>query len=296
MGILLDVPSRRTTRRRGNRRRGRRDRDGLFVEARLTEKRSERLHRAGALLLAAAALAAAGWFLLKGTRFAGRALFAENDLFALRGYDLVSDGRIQPHHIREYASLPDRANLFAIDIGRVCADLASVPLVKSVTVTRRLPGTLAVRVHERIPVGRVALPGAGFTLAVDAEGRLLGPSVSREPLPLIEGLQQVGLRPGADLADPAAGDALALLELCDTTRLFPHVRIRRIRLDGADAMDLVLAEGEQVRMPRRDMEPKLRRLAAILKTIRDRGLASRPDRVRIDMTTDVNFPVAGLDG
>jgi cell division protein FtsQ len=54
------------------------------------------------------------------------------------------------------------------------------PQVESVTVTRRLPGTLVVRVVERHPVALVS--GAGGLRAVDEHGRRLPLDPSRTPV------------------------------------------------------------------------------------------------------------------
>lgn len=266
----------------------------LDVRVRLAEKRSARRSRVGrwsGALLAAAALAALSTTVLRAF---GRAVFADNPRYAIQSFDIRSDGRLTADLIRRYAGLEEGMNLFAVDLRALREGLMSIPAVREATVERRPPGTLAIRISERIPLARVAAGDGGMELAVDREGVLLGPSYASPHLPRIAGAGLSTLRPGDRIAREDLLDAVRLLDVCDSTRLGQIVRITSVRLMDRDSLILELAEGDRVLFPRGQMDQKLRRLAAILQSIRDSGRRAPGRRLEIDMTPDANHPVTGL--
>lgn len=273
--------------RRANRRRRVREEPVLMVNARLSEQKRDRRHRLGSVVVVTVALAGVLWGVLVGARFLGNVLFSGNSDFAITTLDLASDGKLQPWHIREYAGVKEGMNLFAIDIDGIREALESVPVVSRVTVRRQLPGTLVVRVTERVPLARIGRGEEPIPLAVDREGYVLGPSSHSPALPAITGIQQPGLKPGTILSGPDIRDALTVLEICDTTRLSQYIRISSISVEDAEYLDLHLADGERVPMAREGIEWRLRKLAAVLQANRERGLTP----VFIDATGDSNFAV-----
>ncbi len=276
-----------SVRRRTNRRRIDRREPILMVNARLMERQRERAGRVGALALAAAVFACAIWASIAVGNLIEDTLFSKNGFFTIRHLDLSSDSKLQPWHIREYAKIEEGINLFEVDIERVRRDLMSVPVVASVTVTRQLPDTLCIRVAERVAVARIGQKTAGYPLAVDREGAILGPSSLSPNLPTLVGIRQLGMRPGGRVVDPAAEDALRVLDVCDSARLSGIVRIREIDVSNPEFLQLKLAGGEGVLLGRTDLESRLRKLAAILRSSADRQRVV----AMVDMTVDRNFPV-----
>lgn len=259
-----------------------------MVNARVLEKRKERVRRLGSMVVILAAFIVLAWLLAAGGRSMGRMLFTENLQYTLR--ELVIEnptGRLQDGHIREYAKVKEGMNLFQIDLRRVESDLESVPLIQSVTLIRELPDTLIIRIQERIPVARLGREDARYHLAVDREGYILGPS-SRSPyLPAITGVRKAGLRPGSHLADPFFKDALDVLDVCDATHLSRQIKIRAIDVGDPDYLAVLLTNGAKVRLSRNAVEIKLQALAGILMKPAPPGKRL----ARVDLTVDKNFPV-----
>lgn len=252
--------------------------------------------RAGPVLIAVLAVPAAMiWGVIIGVRALAHASLAGNELFTLRQYELHSDGRLTPALIREYAALPEEGvNVFALDLRAIRERLERVPRVRSATTALRLPDTLVIHVVERAAIAHVHIEGRPFMLAVDRMGHVLGPSSALPHLPVIEGVRQPGLGPGGVVTDAAARDALSLLDLCDRTPIGRRLQISRIAVSDSDRMDVRLAGGEHVWMPRHGVERKLRELMSILWAIEDLRMAPDRNRIVIDMTTDERFPVRGL--
>jgi cell division protein FtsQ len=103
------------------------------------------------------------------------------------------------------------------------------PQVESVTVTRRLPGTLVVRVTERHPVALVS--GAGGLRAVDEHGRRLPLDPSRTPV-------------DAPIVTAAPRDTMVYHLLGAMQREAPalYSQLSSIRAVGRDEMVLQIAD------------------------------------------------------
>lgn len=259
----------------------------LMVTARLAEQKKERMHRVGGILLLALVLGGTVWVTAVGARVVGHRLFTENDRFLIEHMDIRSDGRLRPEHVREYARLEEGMNLFAVNIGRVREELESVPAVRSVRVTRRLPDTLIVEVTERVAAARLDEGSAGYPLAVDLDGVVLGPTSLSAQLPLIVGVRERGLRPGAEVSEPAVRSALELLALCEAPEFGRLVRARKIDVSHGEYLEVLLSGGERIAFPVTKMKFKLDRLCELIKRAADAGKAI----ATADLTVDRNFPV-----
>lgn len=271
----------------GNRRRGGPRDPLLMVNARGSDRGRDRAHKIGALVLLLVVLAGSVWAAVSGAGMLGEWLFARNEHFTVRRIDARSNGALSPSHIREYGHVAEGMNLFALDIGRVRRDLESVPRIRSAEVRRDLPDTLVVRVTERTALARIAEGAAGFPVAVDQDGYVVGPSGGRTDLVLITGVSEKGLAPGSVVGERAVRDALHVLEVCDTTRLGAVVRISSIDVRQPDYLELRLASGARVLMGRDQLAFRLERLADIVKTSVELG----QELVSADLTVDRNFPV-----
>lgn len=259
----------------------------LQVEKPRRTRQRERLYQVGSVVLLLVAAAAALWLGTEGARRLGQALFSANERFVVRTLDLVSDGKLQSWHIREYAGLDTGLNLFALDLRKIRRELESVPVVGMVTVTRVLPDTLRVRISERMAMARLGDEAGGQALAVDREGYALGPSSVSTRLPVITGYRTRGLRPGSRVEDPGIQSALALIDLSDEPLYSRFIRIRRVDVSDNEELRVELERGERIRFPRRDMQPRMERLCEIIKQSADEGRAI----ASVNMTVDRNFPV-----
>lgn len=270
-----------------NRRRGPARDPILQVSARGSDKGRDRVHKIGALVLLGVVAAGTVWAAVSGAHLMGDWLFARNERFTVRRLDLSSSGRLQPSHLREYARISEGMNLFALSLDRIRAELESVPLIRSAEVERDLPDRLVVRVMERTALGRIAEGAAGYPLSVDQDGYVLGPAAGRPGLPLISGLRERGLAPGSVVREEAVLDALALLQICDSTKLGSVVRVASVDVGNPNYLDVRLAGGPRVTMGRDQLPFRLEKLADILRTSAELNQTV----VAVDLTVDRNFPV-----
>jgi len=230
-----------------------------------------------------AALAAGGAWLALRIR---RAALSENPLFAIAAIDVSTDGVLSAEQILHSAGVATNMNLFTLRPDEVRRRVEANPAVASARVSRRLPDTLRIDVAERVPVARLVSAGGGSPLAVDATGHVMGPSSVRADLPLVIGLADHALVPGAVSTDPLLPDLVAILELARDPGLKKAFTVQALDIRDRSRIRLVLATGEEILLSAKGYEPKLRRLPVMLDVAKDRGLPFHT----YDLTVDSSYP------
>lgn len=255
------------------------------VQARASDRRSERLHRVGVVFLLIAGLSGLAWLSARGAHQVKRWLFADNHEFVINHIDASSTGRLTPAHLVEFGGLARGVNLFELDLEDVRAKLSMIPVVQDASVQRQLPDKLIIRVNERIPVARIAHGRGGFYFSVDQSARVLGlagPPLSS--LPVILGIRDMGISPGVVLEDHGVMDALQLIAFSGQSPLGELVRIKSVDVANPELLDMLLETGVRVLLPRKVTMRKLEDLVLILRE--SGGRLSF-----IDLTFDRNIPV-----
>lgn len=147
---------------------------------------------------------------------------------------VVGARQVSPVAIVEAVHVDHGAALLFVDTGAVARRVERVPGVGAVHVSRDLPGTLRIRVSERVPVAWARRPGG--TVVIDRVGRVIR-AMSAPPagLPELAGLSRVGA-PGTDVAPSGSADVLARLPAALRARvgavLIAHGDVE-LRLPGA---------------------------------------------------------------
>jgi len=226
----------------GQWRAGRR-RTAVRVQARFSSPRTMRMRRFGVASLVLALVCLGMLALWLGACSLGRALFSENDRFALRNL-LVKDGEVITEDlVREYTQIREGRNLFALHIGRVREEfLKRVPNVKAMQVRRILPDTLEIEMVERVPLARM---GRGGSLAADREGQVFAAGSGNRDLPVIAGYEDSALRPGSRVRGMAEA-AIQVLDACDSSRL--GLRVAAVDVRNRDHLVVHLADGRPVNL------------------------------------------------
>lgn len=252
-----------------------------MVNARMLDRRRQRVQRVGTLVLCLTALLASGWLIVQAGKFSGQLLFSRNPLYTVAHFEISSDGRrIPPALILEFAQLQDGINLFSMNLNEVRGRLEEVSLVHHALVQRVLPDTLKIRITERVAVARLGSDNSRYPLAIDRFGVVLGRKSRAPSLPMITGVDFVmsgpigkQLRPGRRVTNPAILDAVQVINMCDEdTRLARALVLERIDVSEEDVLWLYLpGEGGDPSQSRKakvgrgeDMEKLVKDLAATL--------------------------------
>ncbi len=143
----------------------------------MAQGRLSRLRRPGWLVLGGTVLLALAWL---GLPRLARGL----DFFRLRRIEFVGVRYLRPRTLLAELDLPADASVFD-DLAPIRAAVQAVPGVQEVSVGRRLPGTVRVRVREARPVALVA-ESKGMSL-IDAHGEVLpfDPAATAPDLPVL---------------------------------------------------------------------------------------------------------------
>lgn len=123
------------------------------------------------------ALAAAPWW--------GPRLLAHLDYFRVRQVEIMGTTLLAPARVLDRLRVDTTMSIW-MDLEPLRRRVASDPQVRSVTIGRKLPGTLVVRIDEDQPVALVPQAGGGMRV-LDAAGRVLpiDPTRANVDLPIV---------------------------------------------------------------------------------------------------------------
>jgi cell division protein FtsQ len=226
--------------------------------------RRSRTGRLAPIVLGLAVIGAAGWWV------------TNSPLFDMHRLEVTGNSHLSDDEVARLARLSRTTNVVWLKNRTVAGRIERDPWVLRARVSRTLPGTISVSIHERKAVA--ALEGRGRSVAVAADGTILGPVSAKARLPVIE-------LPGAPtvLGSRIAGMPPQLL----VARALPASLRRRVAriIQAGSSLTLILRDGVTVRYgDASEAGAKARALVSLLEWADDRGI--RPDYI------DVQAPAA----
>ena len=202
--------------------------------------------------------------------------------FNARDITVTGLGRTAREDVLRAVGVDVPRNVLSIDCDRAARAVEALPWVARATVTRRLPGVVAVSVEERSAAAVVA---AGGLYLVDADGAVFKRSLPGDPsdLPVITGVPR-----GTFEQDPAGAreevrDALALLADVESSAVGAALRIEEVHRERTGDLSVVVG-GTHVWLGRGPYRAKLTRLRVVLRELERRGLRAS----EIHLETDRN--------
>ncbi|MFL5620184.1 MAG: cell division protein FtsQ/DivIB [Gemmatimonadaceae bacterium] len=158
----------------------------------------------------------------------GPPVFRRLDFFRVRRVEILGARYTSPAELLDRLRVDTTRSVWD-PLEPLAARLRTHAQIESVTVTRRLPGTLVVQVTERRPVALVDAPGG--LRAVDERGRRLPLDPSRTPV-------------DAPVVTAAPRDTVVYHLLGEMQRDAPalYARLSSIRATGADEIVLQIAD------------------------------------------------------
>ncbi|WBC17060.1 FtsQ-type POTRA domain-containing protein [Micromonospora sp. WMMA1998] len=148
-------------------------------------------------------------------------------LFGVRDVRVVGARTVTPVEIRDAAAVPDNAPLARVDLAATARRVGALPPVARAAVERDWPGTLVIRVEERVAVA--AVPQGERFAVIDGSG-VVFQHLDQAPagMPLVR-----VARPGPD--DPGTRAGLAVL-----AALGPKLRAELVAVDVAGLARITL--------------------------------------------------------
>ncbi len=163
-------------------------------------------------------------------------------LLAVDDVVVVGGKHVSADDVALVAELDQSDNLLLASPAEIEAQVERLPWVDSARVDRKLPGTVRVKVVERVPAVVLLLPGGRWTL--DAGGHVLTKGVADRELPVLAGARVSELEEGSAVEEAEVRDALAALNSLSA-------RIRRqvqaVVAPTTERITLSLEDGTQVR-------------------------------------------------
>jgi len=232
----------------------------------------------------------------------------ENPSFAIHQIDIRTDGSISPDQLRRWARVREGANLFALDLATVKRDLEMVPLIRTVAVERILPGTLRIRVTERLPVAQVNVPQSSATgrlvvnvFQLDREGCVMLPLDPRQrttalleaesPLPVLYGVKLSDLQPGRCVNAPQVQAALQLIDAFACSPMVGLVDLKSIDVASPQVLVVSTGRGSEITFAANDFERQLARW----REIHDFGARMRRQIATLDLAVTNNIPARWME-
>jgi cell division protein FtsQ len=203
------------------------DEETVTLAARSFARRrwSQRLRRFRPLLYAVVVLALVG---------GGTWLVFFSSVVTVRDVEVRGNQTMSAVRVEAVAKAPIGRQLARVDLAAIRARVEAMPAVRSVSVSRSWPHTIAISITERTPVA-VVDRGAGLQ-AVDEDGVLFG-SFARRPddLPLI-----------ATAADVRAEALAEAARVVTSLRADIAGQVERVDVESVDRIRLRLAGGRTV--------------------------------------------------
>jgi len=193
--------------------------------------------------------------LMLGAPFWGPLLLRQLSFFRVRKVEIVGAHYVSVGDVLDRLHVDTTASVWD-PTGPLVARLASHPQIRSVTLRRRLPGTLVVEIQENLPVALVASDDG--LRAYDARGTLLPIDLARTPIdaPILP-QRDVGL---LRLMGVLRNEAPALYD-----------RVSEVRITAPDEVVLQLA-GTPVRAMRDVTPARLAEIEPVENDLARRGL------------------------
>jgi hypothetical protein len=202
-------------------------------------------------------------------------LVYENKSFAIQQVEVQTDGVISAEQLRRWSGVRPGQNLLALKLEDVKRDLEMQAVIESVSVERILPGTLRLRITERVPVAQVPVlvqrPGGGIDskifqidengyvmLPLDPRQRAVPPTQSDDQLPLILGIRNE-LQPGRKLDSAQVQAALKWIDAFESSGMANLVDLKKIDVVSPEVLIVTTGEGSEVTFGVNDFEKQLLR-------------------------------------
>jgi cell division septal protein FtsQ len=211
---------------------------------------------------------------------------------------VTGNSRVTAEEVQLMSGLSPGKNIFSVDPDEAGRRIAEHPWIAAAKVRRRLPSHVDIEVVER---EAIAILRAGGLYLVDAEGEVFKPLESGDPvdLPVITGVDQNRYREDRPGAREDLREALALLRLYGESGLATRWPLSEVHLEQDGALSLyTVEEGTHVRLGRPPFRRKLRRLARLMRELRERRAVAdyvyleesddhvQPDRAVVHLRTN----------
>ena len=199
----------------------------VAAEARLAARervrRRNRWTRAGAAVLVAVVLFAAGWV----------ACFS--DVFAVRSVQVAGVQRLDAGEVERVAEVPHGESLALLDTAPIEARIRALAPVADVDVSRKFPNTVRIQVTERTPVA--VLDGPDGRRLVDVDGVAYAPAGDSGSRYLVVKTDEPALTPE---------NLVQILAVVQGLPELIRAQVDKVEADTVQDMTVLLSDGRKI--------------------------------------------------
>lgn len=260
------------------------------------------LKKSARILIVLGLLGAAGW----GAKSGMRKFFIENEEFRLKEVKLETNGELTEEQFVELSGIDLTATLFAIRLREIRERMLVRPGIVSVELSRRLPGTLRVKILERVPIAWLECRPLGIVGRDPASGLLLdeggvcfpcedwmGEKARALPVVLVSQAKEGDVTIGKQLRHHEAKRALELIKLSQRKLMGADWTLPVVAVRNDYSLEAAVSSGALAVFGMYDHERQLENLGTLLRETE--GLAE-PMAV-VNLIPERNIPVtAGRPG
>lgn len=184
------------------------------------------------------------------------------DYIKIKHINIKGNNRISIEQIKTWAGIEEGLNILSLDLDRITSLAQAQPWIRSLSVERRFPDSLSIRVEESFPVA--VWEDEGKQYSMDEFGILLEECTAFPELPFLTGcktgLSQVGKR----CPSPYWPEALCVIESVRT--VFPELMedIIEFHILSENQMVIFLKGDRKILLNTADANLKLRLLKALI--------------------------------
>ena len=192
--------------------------------------------------------------------------------FKLRELLVSGGGRVSRSEILALSGVSKGMALLSIDPARVRARLLAHPIIRTATVSRRLPGHLSIRVKEHRPMALVRLVRL-YLVSRQGQPFALAMGEDRLKYPVVSGIRRSLYERDRATALGRIGKALRLLRLYRAQGLEWHGRVTEVRIEPVFGYSLRLSPNRTlVRIGHGQFKRRLKRLGQLYAELYRRGV------------------------
>lgn len=255
-----------------------------------------------------------GWLGWMGIRATVDAFLLKNDAFALRHFELRTDGQLSREQALRWSGVRAGENVLALDLAQIKRNLEMVSAVRAAVVERIIPDRLRVWIWERRPIfkayflspdkerkGRMTLKpylidSSGFVFSPKASGRR---ELERESLRLPELIGISGLRliPGERASSGQVDFAIQALAAFRDSSMADRIQIRSVDVSKRQALVVRTSDRQEVTLGRGEIVLDAARQEKTLATqfrrweiMLDKARRENMRLIRLDLSVKNNHP------
>jgi cell division protein FtsQ len=152
---------------------------------------------------------------------AGVYFFGTSEFFAIDNIDVTGNTRYTAEQVAEMSGIQTGKNMFKTRMNKAEKRIAEDPYISSVSIKRKLPGTVRISVKERIDGFGVLFDEKYYLL--DSEGVVISASDTAPNVTLVEGLEVTEAEPGQKIKvekNLLLADAIRFLDVIRSNGLY----------------------------------------------------------------------------